>query len=137
MSWGGVNYEGAVRLGYRRLRRPPNLIVTGATHQHWSAARAYCVIIILYRGGGPAAMVKALSAWKVEIAGSFPLYHTSFKETKKFLLCSLVNIFSIVGNLRRRDLCCARPQTTRARILNPASGGQCHLIILRRFSWPV
>ena len=33
----------------------------------------------------------------------------------------------------------ARPQTARARISNPVSGGQCHLIhltILRRFSWP-
>ena len=34
---------------------------------------------------------------------------------------------------------CARPQTARARISNPVSGGQCHLnhlTILRRFSWP-
>ena len=33
----------------------------------------------------------------------------------------------------------ARPQTTRARISNPVSGRQCHLIhltILRRLSWP-
>ena len=30
----------------------------------------------------------------------------------------------------------ARPQPARARILNPVSGGQCHLTILRRFSWP-
>ena len=33
----------------------------------------------------------------------------------------------------------ARPQTARARISNPVSGGQCHLnylTILRRFSWP-
>ena len=33
----------------------------------------------------------------------------------------------------------ARPQTARARISNPVSGGHCHLIhlpILRRFFWP-
>ena len=33
----------------------------------------------------------------------------------------------------------ARPQTARARISNPVSGGQCHLThltILRKFSWP-
>ena len=33
----------------------------------------------------------------------------------------------------------ARPQTAKARISNPVSGGQCHpihLTILRRFSWP-
>ena len=30
----------------------------------------------------------------------------------------------------------ARPQTARARISNPVSGGECHLTILRRFSWP-
>ena len=33
----------------------------------------------------------------------------------------------------------ARPQTARAQISNPVSGGQCHLVyltILRRFSWP-
>ena len=45
---------------------------------------------------------------------------------------------SIVGSLRDREVG-ARPQTARARISNPVSGGQCHLIhltILRRFSWP-
>ena len=40
MSWGGANYEGVVCLEHRRLRLQPNLMVTGATHQHWSAARA-------------------------------------------------------------------------------------------------
>ena len=52
MVWGGANYGGIVC-----LERQPNLMVTGATHQQCSAARAYCVIIIL--GRGPAAVVKA------------------------------------------------------------------------------
>ena len=30
----------------------------------------------------------------------------------------------------------ARPQTSRVLISNPVSRGQCHLTILRRFSWP-
>ena len=54
------------------------------------------------------------------------------KETKMFLPYPRVKL-SIVGSLR------AQPQTVRARISNPVSGGQCHLIhltILRRFSWP-
>ena len=54
------------------------------------------------------------------------------KETKMFLPHPRVKL-SIVGSLR------ARPQTAMARISNPVSGGQCHLIhltILRRFSWP-
>ena len=45
---------------------------------------------------------------------------------------------SIVGSLRDREVACS-PQTTRARISNPVSGGQCHLIhltILMKFSWP-
>ena len=31
----------------------------------------------------------------------------------------------------------APPQTTRARISNPVSGRQCHLIIFWMFSWPI
>ena len=55
------------------------------------------------------------------------------KETKKMFLSHPRVKVSIVGSLR------ARPQTARARISNPVSGGQCHLnhlTILRRFSWP-
>ena len=60
-----------------------------------------------------------------------------FKETKMFLPHPRVKV-SIVGSLRDREVTCS-PQTARARISNPVSGGQCHLIhliILRRFSWP-
>ena len=48
-----------------------------------------------------------------------------------------VDLVSLVYMCKRRSF--ARPQTARARISNPVSGGQCHLIhliILRRFSWP-
>ena len=44
-----------------------------------------------------------------------------------------------MGSLRDREVARARPQTARARISNPVSGGQCHLnhlTILRRFSRP-
>ena len=56
------------------------------------------------------------------------------KETKMFLPHPCVKL-SMVWNLRDREVACSA-QTARARISNPVSGGQCHLTILRRFSWP-
>ena len=56
------------------------------------------------------------------------------KEAKMFLPHPQNSVLWIASVT---DRWCARPQTARARILNPVSGGQCHLIhhtILRRFS---
>ena len=58
------------------------------------------------------------------------------KETKMFLPHPLVKL-SIVGRLCDREVACSASDF-RVWILNPVSGGQCHLThltILRRFSW--
>ena len=84
------------------------------------------------QGGGPRVVVST-AAFHARARGSVPGLG-GFKETKMFFPHPRVKV-SIVGSLRER----ARPQTARARISNPVSGGQCHLnhlTILRRFSWP-
>ena len=48
-----------------------------------------------------------------------------WKKQKMFLSHPSVKV-SIMGSLRDREVA-SRPQTTRARISNPVSGGQCHL----------
>ena len=71
------------------------------------------------------------AAFHARVRGSVPGLG-GLKETKMFLPYPRVKL-SIVGSLR------AQPQTAKARISNPVSGGKCHLIhvtILRRFSWP-
>ena len=86
-------------------------------------------------GGGPR-LVVSTAAFHARVRGSVPGLG-GLKETKKFLPHPRVKL-SIVGSLRDREVSCW-PQTVRARISSPVSGGQCHLIlhtILRRFSWP-
>ena len=59
------------------------------------------------------------------------------KETKCFFPIHVWN--SVLWGASVTERLRARPQTARARISNPVSGGQCHLIhliIFRRFSWP-
>ena len=86
-------------------------------------------------GGGPRVVVST-AAFHARVRGSVPGLG-GFKETKMFLPHPRVKV-SIVGSLRDREVACSA-QTARARIPNPVSGGQCHLIhriMLRRFSWP-
>ena len=54
------------------------------------------------------------------------------KETKMFLPHPRVKV-SIVGSLRDREVACSASDRQGS---NPVSGGQCHLTILRKFSWP-
>ena len=85
-------------------------------------------------GGGPRVVVST-AAFHARVRGSVPGLG-GLKEAKMFLLHPRVKL-SIVGSLSDREVA-ARPQTARARISSPVSGGQCHLIhltILRRFSW--
>ena len=92
-------------------------------------------VISTLGGGGPRVVVST-AAFHARVRGSVPGLG-GLKETKLFLPHPRVKV-SIVGSLRDREVA-ARPQTTRARISNPVSGGQCHLnhlTILRRFSWP-
>ena len=87
------------------------------------------------KGGGPRVVVST-AAFHAKVRGSVPGLG-GLKETKMFLPHPRVKV-NIVGSLRDREVA-RRPQTARARISNPVSGGQCHLIhltILRRFSWP-
>ena len=82
-------------------------------------------------GGGPGVVVST-AAFHARVRGSVPGLG-GLKETKMFLPHPRVKV-SIVGLGHR-----ARPQTARARISSPVSGGQCHLnhlTILMRFSWP-
>ena len=86
-------------------------------------------------GGGPRVVVST-AALHARARGSVPGLG-GLKETKMFLSHPRVK-GSIVGSLRDREIACSF-QTARARISNPVSGGQCHLIyltILRRFFWP-
>ena len=76
------------------------------------------------------------AAFHAGVRGSIPGLG-GLKETKMFLPHPRVEVI-IVGSLRDREVR-ARPQTARARMSNPVSGGQCHLnhlTILRRLSWP-
>ena len=86
-------------------------------------------------GGGPRVVVST-AAFQAKVWCSVPGLG-SLREAKMFLPHPRV-LVSIVGSLRDQEAG-ARPQTARARISNPVSGGQCHLnhlTILRRFSWP-
>ena len=69
------------------------------------------------------------AAFHARVWGSFPDLG-GLKETKMFLLHPLVKL-SIVGSLRDREVACS---TSDLQGLNPVSGGQCHLTIVRRFS---
>ena len=87
-----------------------------------------------YRVGGSPRLVVSTAAFHARVRGSVP--GLGGLKKKMFLPHPRVKV-SIVGSLRDKER--ARPQTARARISNPVSGGQCHLnhlTILRRFSWP-
>ena len=86
-----------------------------------------------YSGEGPRVVVST-AAFHARVWGSVPGLG-GLKETKMFLPHPRVN--SVLWGASVTERWRARPQTTRARISNPVSGGQCHLIhltILRRFS---
>ena len=86
-------------------------------------------------GGGPRVVVST-AAFHARVRGLVRVLG-GLKETKMFLPHPCVKL-SMVWSLRDREVACSA-QTARARISNPVSGGQCHLIhltILRRFSWP-
>ena len=89
----------------------------------------------IIRAGALVQWLKLL-AWKVRDRGFEP--HSGLQVSKKQNVSStLTRKDSILcGNLHDREVACS---TLRARISNPVSGGQCHLIhltILRRFSCP-
>ena len=101
--------------------------------------RLWCLTLTPLRGTR-VVLLRFISRWTAafhaRVRGSVPGLG-GFKETKMFLPHPRVKV-SIVGSLLDREVA-ARPQTARARISNPVSGGQCHLnhlTILRRFSWP-
>ena len=85
-------------------------------------------------GRGPRVVVST-AAFDARVRGSVP-GPGGLIGTKMFLPHPRVKV-SIVGSLRDREVACW-PQTARARISDPVSEGQCHIIhltILRRFSW--
>ena len=87
------------------------------------------MVFLMLRGRGP--WCSGCLLGKSEIAGSSPALAFKFQRNKMFLLRLLVKI-QYCG-----ESVLARPQTTRARISNSVSGGQCnfiHLTMLRRFS---
>ena len=63
-----------------------------------------------------------------------PLWLSSVKETKCFFPAHSQRL-NIVGNLRDQEVACSASER-KVRISTPVSAGQCHLTILRRFSWP-
>ena len=73
------------------------------------------------------------AAFHARVWGSVPGLG-GFKEIKMFLPHPRVKV-SIVGSLHDREVACSA-LARRARMSNPVSGGQCHLTILRRLSWP-
>ena len=79
-------------------------------------------------GGGPGVGVSTV-AFHARVRGSFPSLGDLKETFQKIFLPHPLLTHSIIGNLRDR------PQTARVRISNPVPGGQCHLTILRRFSW--
>ena len=86
-------------------------------------------------GGGPRVVVST-AAFHARIRGSVPGLG-GLKETKTcfFPIHVLESVLWGASVTERKR---ARPQTARAQISNPVSGGQCHLnhlTILRRFSW--
>ena len=85
-------------------------------------------VFLAQLGGGPRVVVST-AAFHARVRGSVPGLG-GLKETKN--VSSPSTCESQYCGER------ARPQTARARISNPVSGGQCHLnhlTILRRFSW--
>ena len=79
-----------------------------------------------------------LAAWKVGDRGFEP--HSGLLVSKKQNVSSpLTRKDSILWGAFLDERYRVWPQTSRARISNPVSGGQCHLThltILRKFSWP-
>ena len=71
------------------------------------------------------------AAFHARVRGSVPGLG-GLKETKLFLPHPRVKV-SIVGSLRDREVACSASDRQGS---NPVSRGQCHLTILRRFSWP-
>ena len=88
------------------------------------------VSLLTFNGGGPRLVVSP-AAFHAGVQGSFPGLG-GLKETKMFLPHPLVKL-SIAGGLRDRVVACSASDRQGS---NPVSGGQCHLTILRRFSWP-
>ena len=84
------------------------------------------------KGGGPRIVVST-AALHARVRGSVPGLG-GLKETKMFLPHPRLKV-SIVGSLRDREVACSASDR-QGSISNPVSGGQCHLTILRRFSWP-
>ena len=79
-----------------------------------------------------------MPAWKAGDRGFEP--HSGLQVSKRQNVFSPLNRKdSILWGAPLTERYRARPQTARARISKPVSGGHCHLIhitILRRFSWP-
>ena len=89
--------------------------------------------MLVWRRGGLVQWLK-LPAWKVGNRGFVLGSGIQVQRNKMFLHCSVVKIQHCEKPPWPRR---ARPQTAMARILNPVSWEQCHLIhltILRRFS---
>ena len=81
-------------------------------------------------------MVK-LPAWKIGDRGLEP--HSGQVSKRQNVSSPLTHNDSILWGTSVTERWRARPQTARARISNPVSGGQCHLIPLtipKRFFWP-
>ena len=88
----------------------------------------------IWEGGGSGAVVRAAC---LESRVRTTLWLSSFKETKD-VSSPLTRKDSILWVASVTEKWSVQPQTARARILNPVSEGQCHLLhltILRRFSW--
>ena len=79
-----------------------------------------------------------LPAWKVGDRGFAP--HSGLQLLKKQNVSSPLTrnqvMIQLLWGTSVTDRWCAWTQTARAPISNSVSGGQCHLIILSRFSWP-
>ena len=100
------------------------------------ASSRYRYYIYIYIAGGLVQWLKRL-AWKSEIAGSSPALAFRLQRNKiMFLSSSLVKV-QYCGENSVTKRWRVWPQTARARISNPVSGRQCHLInrtIFRRSS---
>ena len=84
-------------------------------------------------GGGPRVVVST-AAFQARVR--FPV-SAVWKKQKCFFPIHMWK--SVLWGASVTERWRARPQTARAQISNPVSGGQCHLnhfTILRRFSWP-
>ena len=87
---------------------------------------------LTHRGGGPRVVVST-AAFHARVRGSVHGVG-GLKETKMFLPHPRVKV-SIAGSRRDREVACSASDRQGSNS-NPVSGGQCHLTILRRFSWP-